>query len=169
MLVAIINQKSEVAFANSIFSDDTNIRWGLSDINGIGFDTIIVESKHDWLKAVGKCFESEATQECDICLCIGEKRSRWRMHLFRFNAEYLVVLGTSVPLEFPKLSSRELEVLREISQDRSTAEIAERLGISLSTVEKHRSRIRKILSIQPSCQLTLVASLVANPDRLLLL
>ena len=137
MLVAIINQKSEVAFANSIFSDDTNIRWGLSDINGIGFDTIIVESKHDWLKAVGKCFESEATQECDICLCIGEKR--------------------------------ELEVLREISQDRSTAEIAERLGISLSTVEKHRSRIRKILSIQPSCQLTLVASLVANPDRLLLL
>lgn len=169
MLVAIINQKSEVAFSNTIFSDAANIRWGLSDINGIGLDTIIVESKQDWLEAVDKCFEGEAPQKCEVCLCTGKKHSRWRMHLFRFNAEYLVVLGTSVPLEYPELSNRELEVLREISRDRSTAEIAERLGISLSTVEKHRSRIRKTLSIQPSCQLTLVASLVANPDRLLLL
>ena len=165
MIVAIINQKSEVAFSESILSRSAKINLDVTSLSGRSLKSFILESKVQWQSTVDRCLSSGLEQKCEVCLCLNGRESRWRMHLFRLNAGSLVVVGTSLPLQLPLLSGREMEVLCEISRGRSTVEIAEFLGISLSTVEKHRSRIRKTLRIDSHSQLVLVASLVANLDR----
>lgn len=49
--------------------------------------------------------------------------------------------------ELDRLTPRHLEILRLIGDGKSTAEIAEELGLSPRTVEFHRSSIRKALGI----------------------
>jgi DNA-binding NarL/FixJ family response regulator len=52
------------------------------------------------------------------------------------------------------LSDRELEVLGLIGQGQSSAEIAEKLHISVKTVESHRLRIREKLGLAHALELT---------------
>jgi DNA-binding CsgD family transcriptional regulator len=40
-----------------------------------------------------------------------------------------------------RLSAREIEIVRQIADDRSSKEIAVQLGISLKTVESHRTNL----------------------------
>lgn len=64
------------------------------------------------------------------------------------------------------LSRRELEVLRLIADGHTNKQIAESLGISVRTVETHRERLMRKLSVQGTAALTKAAiSLgVVDPD-----
>jgi DNA-binding NarL/FixJ family response regulator len=55
--------------------------------------------------------------------------------------------GLSVRRRLRKLSPRQLEVLREVTEGHTTADIARRLGLSVKTVETHRSELMKRLGI----------------------
>jgi DNA-binding NarL/FixJ family response regulator len=53
----------------------------------------------------------------------------------------------SVRRRLRKLSPRQLEVLRLVAEGHTTADIARRLGLSVKTVETHRSELMKRLDI----------------------
>jgi DNA-binding NarL/FixJ family response regulator len=59
--------------------------------------------------------------------------------------------GTASALE--ELSDRELEVFQLIGQGASTRRIAERLGLSIKTIESHRENIKKKLKLQDAAEL----------------
>ena len=69
-----------------------------------------------------------------------------------------------VPSAIHELSDRERDVLNEVARGKTNAQVAESLGISLSTVEKHRNRIRQTLNLSNEQELHLTAWMVANPD-----
>jgi len=52
------------------------------------------------------------------------------------------------------LADRELEVFRLIGQGVKTAEIAERLHLSVKTIETYRDRIRQKLDLENGTELT---------------
>ena len=60
-------------------------------------------------------------------------------------------LATGSPLE--ALSDRELEVFRWIGQGRTTRQIAEKLHLSVKTIESHREHIKNKLTIQTAAEL----------------
>jgi DNA-binding NarL/FixJ family response regulator len=64
------------------------------------------------------------------------------------------VQGSRRPLHAPKLTVRETEVLRLISQGRANKQIAEELTISIKTVEKHRQSLMNKLNIHEAAGLT---------------
>ena len=166
MLVAIINEQSEVLFIESIFSQAIKKQCGLGQIAGSSIVSSMRESKGEWFHAVTRCFGNRSTETCEIVLGDGEYSSRWRMQISPVNGNQAMVVGVSLPLNITDLSEREIEVMRHVSLDRSTEQIAEALDISVSTVEKHRHRIRGTLSIKGSMQLLLVAKTMFNVDGL---
>ena len=64
----------------------------------------------------------------------------------RLGAAILGALDARTPLR--KLSNRQLEVLQLLSSGRSTKNIAERLNLSVKTVETHRAQVMKRLGIR---------------------
>ncbi|WP_277591628.1 response regulator [Pseudomonas chlororaphis] len=61
------------------------------------------------------------------------------------------------PIETHNLTARQLEILRLIVRGKSTREIAHGLGLSIKTVETHRSQIMKRLQIYDVAGLVLFA------------
>jgi DNA-binding NarL/FixJ family response regulator len=59
-------------------------------------------------------------------------------------------LNDSQPETIEHLTVREIEILKLISHEKSTAEIAESLFISISTVETHRANLMKKLAVKSS-------------------
>jgi DNA-binding NarL/FixJ family response regulator len=57
-------------------------------------------------------------------------------------------LNDAQPETIEHLTAREIEILKLISKEKSTAEIAEELFISVSTVETHRANLMKKLSVK---------------------
>jgi DNA-binding NarL/FixJ family response regulator len=57
-------------------------------------------------------------------------------------------LNDAQPETIEHLTAREIEILKLISREKSTAEIAEELFISVSTVETHRANLMKKLSVK---------------------
>lgn len=68
-------------------------------------------------------------------------------------------LGKAVPSSFfvPKLTSREKEILDLIIKEYTTEEIAEKIFISVKTVESHRSNLIQKLGVKNSAGLVRVA------------
>jgi len=63
-------------------------------------------------------------------------------------------IGTHIPSGFvPKLSRREKEVLELIAEELTSSEIADRLYISLKTVESHRKNLHQKLNVRNSAGL----------------
>ncbi len=52
------------------------------------------------------------------------------------------------PETIEHLTTREIEILKLITQEKSTAEIAEKLYVSISTVETHRGNLMKKLNVK---------------------
>lgn len=65
--------------------------------------------------------------------------------------------GTAAPADRPLLSDREGEVLRLIAGGRINKEIAEELGIALTTVITHRRNIMEKLGVRSAAELVLAA------------
>jgi DNA-binding NarL/FixJ family response regulator len=66
--------------------------------------------------------------------------------LERLGPAIVAALEARTPLR--KLSNRQLEVLQLLSSGRSTKSIAERLNLSVKTVETHRAQVMKRLGIR---------------------
>lgn len=67
-------------------------------------------------------------------------------------------IGTSTHTSFiPKLSRREKEILTLIAEELTSAEIAEKLFISLKTVESHRKNLFQKMNVRNSAGLIKVA------------
>lgn len=64
---------------------------------------------------------------------------------------------TPVADRYDALSEREREIFQLIAEARSNKEVAELLGISVSTVETHRSRILEKLDVHNTAELVLYA------------
>ncbi|MGI9332273.1 MAG: response regulator [Gammaproteobacteria bacterium] len=69
-------------------------------------------------------------------------------------SDYVARLSGEVTAQAPVLSTREREVLQLISEGQSTASIAERLHVSVKTVETHRKRLMDKLDIRSVAGLT---------------
>ena len=69
-----------------------------------------------------------------------------RTELDRLGPAIIDALEARTPLR--KLSNRQLEVLQLLSSGRSTKNIAERLNLSVKTVETHRAQVMKRLGIR---------------------
>jgi two-component system response regulator NreC len=67
------------------------------------------------------------------------------------------VAETPVADKYDALSEREREVFQLIAEARSNKEVAELLGISVATVETHRSRILEKLDVHNAAELVLYA------------
>lgn len=74
--------------------------------------------------------------------------------------------GAAAPSADP-LTTRQREVLQLIAEGRSTREIAERLSLSVKTVETHRAQIMERLAIRDVAGLTRYAirAGIVDPDR----
>jgi DNA-binding NarL/FixJ family response regulator len=70
--------------------------------------------------------------------------------LLNRNKSIAEVVGDSVKSELAILSEREIEIIKLISQELSTNEIAEKLFLSPATVETHRHNILKKLRLKNS-------------------
>ncbi len=73
-----------------------------------------------------------------------------------FNQHVSSIMISNMVVEGPeprKLSERELEVLRLVSQGKTTKEIAEELIVSTRTIETHRVNMMKKLDVQNSAEL----------------
>jgi DNA-binding NarL/FixJ family response regulator len=88
--------------------------------------------------------------ECDPgaleCLKAGAADFVRRSDLGRLGPAIVAALEARTPLR--KLSNRQLEVLQLLSSGRSTKSIAERLNLSVKTVETHRAQVMKRLGIR---------------------
>lgn len=74
----------------------------------------------------------------------------------RINSQYQKSLfgGKVVRPRGSNLTSRELEVLQLVAEGMANKQIADELGISIKTVEKHRQQLKKKLHIQDTAGLT---------------
>lgn len=68
--------------------------------------------------------------------------------------DYMQHLSGETGVEGPALSAREREVLQLLAEGRSTAEIAERMHVSVKTVETHRKRVMDKLDLRSIAALT---------------
>jgi two-component system nitrate/nitrite response regulator NarL len=85
-----------------------------------------------------------------------------------FSTTIKLLFGTTDGLEVPvdpreKLSARELEIYRMISEGDTNSEIALTLGLSVKTVESHRENIKHKLGLKTSRDLARHARAWANP------
>ena len=65
--------------------------------------------------------------------------------------------GTSTVSMISKLSNRELEVFDMIGQGVSAAQIADKLNLSVKTIETHREKIKKKLGVDSTSELNRIA------------
>jgi DNA-binding NarL/FixJ family response regulator len=86
----------------------------------------------------------EQTAIC--CLRAGAEDVVLRHNLGRLGPSTLRALNLRQPLR--RLSRRQLEVLRLVSEGQTTKEIAERLSLSVKTVETHRGAMTRRLGIR---------------------
>ena len=124
----------------------------------------ISEGIEDWKAAVDNCFLTKSEAKCEFCNEFAGVSTRWRATMFYVEAERVLVALRRVPTAIHQLSDRERDVLGEVAKGKTNAQVAEALGISLSTVEKHRNRIRQTLKLSSEQELHLTAWMVANPD-----
>jgi DNA-binding NarL/FixJ family response regulator len=75
----------------------------------------------------------------------------------RIVSGFLNTPGPSDKQRSPRITPRESEVLTLIAAARSTKEIARNLGLSVKTVEKHRSNLMRKLALRSTAAVTLYA------------
>jgi DNA-binding NarL/FixJ family response regulator len=85
-------------------------------------------------------------QTAVTCLRAGAEDVVLMYHLSRLGPAIRRALSIRQPLR--RLTRRQLEVLRLVSEGRTTRQIAERLGVSAKTVETHRGAMTKRLGIR---------------------
>ena len=80
--------------------------------------------------------------------------------------QYISGASTDVNSQLAALSDRELEVFRLIGEGRSTRQIAEKLHLSMKTVETYQAHIKRKLSLRTGRELVqhAIQAKIAEPD-----
>lgn len=133
-------------------------KWSKS-IRIIGFSGIedIAVIKH-FLKYGAKGYISKSSQQEDLIHAILQvAQGKDYLH-----PDIAIAIATSTPLQskanfIPKLSMREKEVLALIVAENTTQEIAEKLFISVNTVESHRNHLLQKLGAKNLAGLVRIA------------
>ena len=146
MILQILDSEDRIAYQSGLHPSDTE--------QGLTIDDLIGQPIWDWVpfpeeyrNAIAQCRNTGKRQHCDLSIKVGGQVHRWLVQLDRFD-NYLIVTATSIPVNMEDLSEREEEVLQLLSDHLSSTQIATRLGITVSTVEKHRSKIRQTLGLE---------------------
>lgn len=130
-------------------------------INQRIMDFVSPTARPAFLAFLARAFNGTGAQSCDVRL------QRWDGGDFqaRLHAQSLIVSQTKPSLRRcalevaasphdPHLSLREIEVLRLIATSRANKQTAAELGISMRTVEKHRTHLMEKLNIHDTAGLT---------------
>ena len=136
----------------------------VDDYTGCSTLDHISEGEQEWTAAIDHCLSTKGDATCEFCNEYQLVSSRWRAEIRYLNTDHVLVTIRRLPSAIHKLSQRERDVLSEVAKGKSNAQVAEALGISLSTVEKHRNRIRQTLNLSNEQELHMTAWMVANPD-----
>ena len=131
-----------------------------------GQDTLehISEGEQEWRAAIDHCLSTHEDTSCEFYNEYQSVSSLWRAEVRYLDTDRVLVTIQRLPSAIHQLSQRERDVLNEVAKGKSNAQAAETLGISLSTVEKHRNRIRQTLKLSSEQELHMTAWMVANPD-----
>jgi DNA-binding CsgD family transcriptional regulator len=103
-------------------------------------------------------------QEFDAASTLGEHYRVWIWPLTGISGLAACIVSLQVPEEIALLAPRELECLQWLSKGRSTAEIAARLDVSLSTVHTYLRRARDKLNLPTADSLIAFASRYCYPS-----
>ena len=133
-----------------------------------GQDTLehISEGEQEWRAAIDHCLSNQEDTSCEFYNEYQSVSSLWRAEVRYLDTDRVLVTIRRLPSAIHQLSQRERDVLNQVAMGKTNAQVAEVLGISLSTVEKHRHHIRQTLNLSSEQELHLTAWLVANPDIL---
>jgi DNA-binding NarL/FixJ family response regulator len=93
--------------------------------------------------AVGYLLKNQASAELEEAIAAVQRGDTFLSPALRTDGEQ----SRAPELELTKLTPRERAVLRLLAQSRKMREIAEEMGISVKTIETHRSRIMSKLEI----------------------
>ena len=166
MITMIVDSQYRTIFINDVTPYYKQAGIGPDSIKGTLSTDWISEGGEEWKLAVQKTLKDKTSQTCEIVNVFEEYRSRWRCTMQFLEPNHVIISGVNIPYHLNELSEREWDILKQIAFDKSNAQIATELAISVSTVEKHRNNMRKRLEIQDESQLRLTAWLVLNPDSL---
>lgn len=136
---------------------DFNRDFGVSSGYTIGFESATTRSKG----AIGLSMPPfEGTQD--------QADKIWAQH----GSEIKVLCDvahlkiTSLPLELRRLTSRQREVLEWVGDGKTSADVAQIMGLTTATVEKHLKLARDALDVDTTAQAILKASLLNQFYRL---
>jgi DNA-binding CsgD family transcriptional regulator len=107
---------------------------------------MVAESQEDVKLALARVVALRETGQIEVFNRQGERFRAW---LWPLDSPEVAVclLGTLVPASLALLTDRERECLEWLAKGTDTREIAERLGVSLSTVHTHMRRARERLDL----------------------
>ena len=134
------------------------------DYTGCDTRDHISEGEQEWMAAIDDCLATQDDTTCEFYNKYQSVTALWRGEVRYLDTDRVLVTIRRLPSAIHQLSQRERDVLNEVANGKSNAQAAETLGISLSTVEKHRNRIRQTLKLSTEQELQMSAWMVANPD-----
>ncbi len=171
-----------------ISAGDGEIQW-LSDVHpdyrkaGITANSLVGDSIWDYIddnkeaiqEACGCSRPQDQTIDPSSVECvvtIKDISSRWILSVEQIepvvnqSQRQIIIIATSIPFNLPDLTPRECDVFSLLSHGYTSAGIGERLGISASTVDKHRVKIKSALELSHEHELQLAARQVENRDSI---
>ena len=161
MLVYFADKNGTILWLSDVHPDHRQSGIGSGDFVGTNLfdDThMVITSGKDQLRyAFESCAQSSETLQCEICAEVAGTVGRWLLKLDRIEENRIAIRSCSLPYALHDLSRRANQVVELISDGLNSVQIARRLGITLSAVEKHRSKIKKVLRLGDEQQLPVVA------------
>ena len=152
MILQILDSEDRIAYQSGLHPSDTEQGLTIADLIGQPISGWVANQPERYRDALTLCRNTSKRQHCDLSINVNGKIHRWLVQLDRFK-NYLIVAATSIPVNMEDLSEREQEVLQLLAKHLSSSQIAAQLGISVSTVEKHRSKIRHKLGLKDELSL----------------
>ncbi len=166
MIIQILDSHDRIAYMSGLHPADTNIGLIVSDVIGQSVWSSVHRGAEPYRAAFVRCRAGEGPQVFDVSIDFVGNLHRWVGDVDRFGQDQLVITAESVPENLEDLSARESEVLTLLSKRLSSTKIAEKMGITVSTVEKHRSKIRSTLRLKDECALAQLASTLEGRAQL---
>ena len=165
MIVQILDHQDRIAYMSGLHPWDVE--------NGLTVEDVIGQDVWEWIaagadryrQAFAQCRETGQRQICDISVAVAGQIHRWIAKVDRFGPDHLIIIASNIPVNIDALSEREQQVLQLLAQHTPSSQIAERLGITVSTVEKHRSKIRNTLNLENEQSLRRLADAITGLEN----